>query len=282
MDQNQQVDYGGLKSNVQFHLAKGAHGLVACGSTGEFVSLTPEERRRVTEVVINEVNGRIPVVVGTAAETTQETMRSSREAQALGASGLMIINPYYMKPLEDEVFAHFQAVAAAVEIPIIVYNNPGTSGTDLSEDLLVRLAREIPRVQYIKESSGNIRKLRDILLRAEGHAQGFCGWDDMALESFLVGAIGWISVVGNFMPHLAARLFELAVDQKDLDSAWALYRRMLPLCQLVETCGKLVQTTKRAMDFMGQAGGPARSPRSPLTPAEEQRLRTLLQAADLI
>lgn len=282
MNQDQTIDYEGLRSNVRFYLSQGIKGLIPLGSTGEFVSLARHERFKVAEVVLEEVAGRVPVIVGTSAETTHEAIEYTRHAKENGAAAAMVINPYYMKPKEEEIFEHYQRLTEAVDLPILAYNNPWTSGIDMSLDLMLKLGRELPNVFGVKESSGDIRKLRDLIRLGQGHLVGWCGWDDMAMESFLVGAVGWVSVAGNVIPAMVTELHETAVVKGDWKAGWELYQKMLPLCNMIESSGKLVQVVKTAMVKIGQAGGPARSPRQMLNAAETARLDAALKEANLI
>ena len=281
MNQDQSIDFGGLRNNIEFYLSNGVKGLIPLGSTGEFVSLSRRERFQVAETVLQQVAGRVPVLVGTAAETTHDAIEYTQHAKENGAAGALIINPYYMKPKDDDIVWHFKTITEAVDLPVLAYNNPWTSGIDMSLDLMLRLA-ELPGVFGVKESSGDIRKLRDFIRLAKGKADGWCGWDDMAMESFLVGAVGWVSVAGNVIPRMVTDLHEIAVENGDWKAGWDLYQKMLPLCILIEGSGKLVQVVKTAMNMLGQAGGPARSPRSMLNEAETARLQAALQEAGLI
>jgi len=282
MDQQQEVDFGGLKNNIEFFISKGAKGLCALGSTGEFVSLTKEERLQIAEEVVKTVNGRVPVLIGTAAETTRDAVEYTRHAKDIGADGALIINSYYCKPHEDEIYDHFKAITEAADIPVMLYNNPFTSGVDMSTELILRIARDFDTVTHIKESSGNIRKLREITEAGKGFVKTFCGWDDMALESFLVGATGWISVAGNTIPAEVTQLFELAVEKREIEEAWALYNKILPLLQFIEGSGKYVQVSKRALELMGQAGGPSRAPRKGLNATEDAALKQVLKDLSII
>ncbi|HWI61178.1 MAG TPA: 4-hydroxy-tetrahydrodipicolinate synthase [Symbiobacteriaceae bacterium] len=281
MNQDQSIDYGGLRNNVQFYLSQGVKGLIPLGSTGEFVSLARHERFKVAETVLEEVAGRVPVIVGTSAETTHDTIEYTQHAKEHGAAGAMIINPYYMKPKDEDIFWHYKTVTEAVDLPVLAYNNPWTTGIDMSLDLMLRLG-ELPGVFAVKESSGDIRKLRDLIRLGKGKVDGWCGWDDMAMESFLVGAVGWVSVAGNVIPAMVTELHDIAVEQGDWKAGWELYQKMLPLCIMIEASGKLVQVVKTAMNMIGQAGGPARSPRSMLNEAETARLTSALKEAGLI
>lgn len=282
MNRDQSIDWTGLRNNVNFYINQGAKGLIALGSTGEVVSLTREERFRVAETVVEEVAGRVPVVVGTSAETTRETVEYTRHAKELGATAAMVINPYYMKPKEEEIFWHYKTLTESVDLPIMVYNNPWTSGIDMSLDLMLRMARELPGVVAVKESSGDLRKLRDLIRLSDGRLAGWCGWEDLAMESFLVGASGWVSVAGNLIPGMVTELFATVVEQGDLKAGRSLYHKMLPLLIALETSGKLVQMVKAGMNKLGQAGGPARSPRLMLTEEESARLDAALHEAGVL
>ncbi|MEY8348926.1 4-hydroxy-tetrahydrodipicolinate synthase [Bacillus cereus] len=276
MNQNEEINWEGLKQNIEHFIQEGVAGLVVNGSTGEFVSLTKEERFKVVEIAVEQINGRIPLLVGTAAETTKEAIEYTQQAERAGASGALLINSYYAHPKEEEIYEHFKAVAESVQFPIMIYNNPFTSGVDISTETILRVGRDVENVTHVKESSGDIRKVRDITRKGKGDIETFCGADDLVLESFLVGATGWISVAGNAVPKLVTELFD-AVQNKELEKAWELYDKILPLCSFIEESGKYVQIIKRVMDLKGQAGGPSRKPRLPLTATEDQKLQEILE-----
>jgi len=275
MTEAQEIDWGGVQNNVNYLVNQGVAGLVINGSTGEFVSLSKEERFQMVEKVLNEVNGRIPVIVGTAAETTKETIEYTKQAEAHGADCALIINSYYCKPKENEIYYHFKEVSNAVNLPIMLYNNPFTSGVNMSTDLMLKIGKECERVTHIKESSGEIAKVRDLARKGKGDFEVFCGAEELVMESYLVGATGWISVAGNIVPKLVTDMFN-HFQHEELEEAWAINDRILPLCSFLEGSGKYVQIVKRAMELTGQAGGPARSPRLGLSPEEEQQLKEIL------
>ncbi|WNS75747.1 4-hydroxy-tetrahydrodipicolinate synthase [Bacillus sp. DTU_2020_1000418_1_SI_GHA_SEK_038] len=275
MTEAQEVDWGGVKNNVNYFLGQGVAGIVINGSTGEFVSLTKEEKFQMVETVIKEVNGRIPVIVGTAAETTKETIEYTKQAEAYGADCALIINPYYMKPKENEIYFHYKEISNNVNIPIMLYNNPFTSGVDLSTELMLRIGHDCEKVTHIKESSGEIAKVRDLARKGKGNFEVFCGAEELVMESYLVGATGWISVAGNIVPKLVTDMFN-HFQNGELEEAWAINDRILPLCSFLEGSGKYVQIVKRAMELTGQAGGPARFPRLNLSPEEDQHLKDIL------
>ena len=275
MTKEQEVDWGGVKNNVNYFVDQGVAGIVINGSTGEFVSLTKEEKYQMVEVVMKEINGRIPVIVGTAAETTKETIENTKQAEANGADCALIINSYYCKPKEEEIYFHYKEVSNVVNMPIMLYNNPFTSGVDMSTELMLRIGRDCEKVTHIKESSGDIRKARDLARQGHGEFEVFCGSEELVMESYFVGATGWISVAGNIVPQLVTDMFN-HFQKGEVEKAWTINDQILPLCAFLEGSGKYVQIVKRAMDLLGQAGGPARCPRLGLTPEEDQKLKEIL------
>lgn len=275
MDEFQEINWNGVKQNVNYFIEQKVAGIIINGSTGEFVSLSKEERFNMVETVLKEVDGRIPVIVGTAAETTKETIEYTKHAEAHGADCALIINSYYCKPKEEEIYFHFKEISNAVNIPIMLYNNPFTSGVDMSTELMLRIGKECENVTHIKESSGDIRKARDLVRQGEGAFQVFCGSEDLVMESYLVGASGWVSVAGNIVPGLVTKMYE-HFQNGELEKAWEINDAILPLCEFLEGSGKYVQIVKRSMELHGQVGGPSRYPRLGLTEEEDQKLQTIL------
>jgi len=275
MDEFQEIDWNGVKQNVNYFIEQKVAGIIINGSTGEFVSLSKEERFKMAETVLKEVDGRIPVIVGTAAETTKETIEYTKHAEAHGADCALIINSYYCKPKEEEIYFHFKEISNAVNIPIMLYNNPFTSGVDMSIELMLRIGKECENVTHIKESSGDIRKVRDLVRQGESAFQVFCGSEDLVMESYLVGATGWVSVAGNIVPGLVTKMYE-HFQNGEFENAWKINDTILPLCEFLEGSGKYVQIVKRAMELHGQTGGPSRYPRLGLTQEEDQKLQQIL------
>ena len=179
------VDEDAIRRFVEWQIHHGVHGLIPVASTGEFLSLSDAERRRVAELVVKQVDGRIPVLVGAGAENTWDVVRYSREAEDLGADGVLIIPPFYSTPTDDELYEHYAAVGAAISIPIMLYNNPATSNVDMLPPLVARLS-EIDNVSYIKESTMDATRVRDILRLSDGRMAVFGGI--MGYESFMNGA----------------------------------------------------------------------------------------------
>lgn len=272
------VDEAGLRAFVDWQIDEGVQGLVPLGSTGEFLSLTREERRLVAATVIDQAKGRVPVIVGTAAEWTDEAVSLSREAEALGADGVMVVPPYYSSPTEDELFVHYRRIGEALSVPVMIYNNPNTANVDLSAAFVARLS-EIDNVSYIKESSGSVSRTMDIIRLCGERMTVFAGYD--AWESYRVGAQGYISVFSNIAPALSTELFKVTVDQGDGEAGRRLYYSILPLLHALS--GDLyVSATKAALGMIGRPVGTPRPPRLPLPVDKAASLRVVLKGMGLL
>jgi 4-hydroxy-tetrahydrodipicolinate synthase len=263
---------------VDWQIREGIHGLVPLGSTGEFLSMTDDERASVAETVIQTAAERVPVLVGTGAESTDDVIRYSRQAEALGADGVMIIPPFYSTPTEDELFEHYRRIGEAISLPIMIYNNPATANVDLTPRIVERLSR-IDNVSYIKESTMDVTRIRDILDFCGGRMTVFGGI--MGFESFLAGAEGWVAVGSNIMPKESARLFSLWADARDFDGAKQIYQEILPVIRLVAG-HRYVSGSKAALKLMGRDVGKPRAPRLPLPESELPMVREALEKAGVL
>lgn len=256
------VDYAALEKYTRWQVENGSHGLIFLGSTGEFLSISREERTALTELVVKTAAGRIPILMGTAAEDTREAVELSREAEKLGADGLMIIPPYYSTPTEDELYHHYKTISDAVSIPIMAYNNPATANVDLVPHIMARLA-QIDNVLYMKESTMDVTRIRDINLLCGDKLTVFGGI--MGFESFVEGAKGWVSVASNVLPKETADIYDL-VKAGDVKGAWDIYMKILPAIRFVGGHW-YVAGTKALLKHMGLPVGDPRPPRLP-APAE--------------
>lgn len=275
---DQDVDVPALKRLVNWQIEQGIHGLIPLGSTGEFLSMTPDERQLVIETCIKAANGRVPVLIGTGAERTDDCVSLSKEAQSMGADGVMIIPPYYSCPTEDELFTHYRKVSEAISIPIMLYNNPATANVDLTPPIVARLS-QIDNCRYIKESTLEVTRVRDIIELCGERMTVFAGI--LGYESFWLGAQGWVAVCSNLIPQMSARLFELVADHKDMDQALALYKKMLPIVKWVGG-HRYVAASKDALEMMGLPVGKPRAPRLPLPTADAAELRGALDRLGLL
>jgi 4-hydroxy-tetrahydrodipicolinate synthase len=263
---------------TDWQVREGIHGLIPLGSTGEFLSMTAEERRAVAKCVIDTVAGRVPVLVGAGAESTDDVIANVAMAEELGADGTMIIPPFYSTPTEAELIHHFARISDAATRPVMIYNNPATANVDLTPPLVAELSK-LPRIDYIKESTMDVTRVRDILDMSEGRMTVFGGI--MGFESFVEGAEGWVAVGSNIMPAAMARLFTLTADDEDYHAARALYRQLLPIIRLVGG-HRYVAGSKAALGMIGQPVGDPRPPRLPLPESEMGDVRAALTAVGLL
>jgi len=258
------IEQAVLRDFVEWQIEQGVHGLIPVASTGEFLSLSDEERRIVAATVIDQANKRVPVLIGTGAECTWDAVRYSREAEEMGADGVLIIPPFYSTPTDDELYQHYRTIGEAISIPIMLYNNPATSNVDMLPPLIARLS-EIDNVSYIKESTMDATRVRDIIRLSDSRIAVFGGI--MGYESFLNGAVGWTAVGCNLMPRAFSDMYRHCVEKVDLEAAVDLYRRILPVIELVGQ-HRYVSATKQALELMGLPVGPPRPPRLPASGEE--------------
>ena len=272
------VDLKALERLVEFQIAEGIRGLIPLGSTGEFLSVSPEERTAIVETVVKTARGRVPVIIGTGAEDTREVVRTSKEAEALGADGVMIIPPFYSVPTLPELMHHYDTVAKAIGLPIMVYNNPATANVDMTAEMLAEISR-IPNCLYVKESTLEVTRVRDIVALCGDRMEVFAGV--LGYESAWLGAIGWVAVCSNLAPRLSTEMFHAAAFEKDMDKALALYRRLAPLLPWVGG-PRYVAGTKAGFRLMGMGMGDPRPPRLPLPGADVPKLAAVLQEMGLL
>jgi 4-hydroxy-tetrahydrodipicolinate synthase len=258
---------------VEYLIGAGVHGLIPLGSTGEFYALSPQERRDILATVIRVAAGRVPVVPGVNAAATREVVKFAREAETLGASGVMVAPPYYSLPKNDELLEHFRAVDAAVGIPIMLYNFPARTGVDLPPEFVARLA-ELKNVRYIKDSTGESWRISEIIRRCGERMQVFVGGDAIAYEGLVLGSAGWVAAIANVCAAEHVRLYRL-IECKDYAAARDYFYRLLPLFSLLEHCGKFTQFVKAGCAIAGRDAGP---PRRPLLPPNEEELDSIRAA----
>ena len=259
-EDNASINETMLRWLVDFQISEGIHGIIALASNGEFLSLSDEERRDVARIVIDQAAGRVPVVIGTAAENTNDVIRYTKDAEGLGADAAMVLTPYYCWIDEEELFTHYKRIAEAVSLPIMLYNHPASTVLDMKPPMVARLA-EIDNIAYIKESTTDSRRVYQINDLCKGKITVFAGY--LGYESFMVGAEGWVSVCANIVPRLSAELFELAVDKNDKDGAWKVFKQLVPM---IDYLGDhlYVHGMKAAFKLLDRDMGDPRPPRLPL------------------
>ncbi|MDP3064563.1 MAG: dihydrodipicolinate synthase family protein [Chloroflexota bacterium] len=278
-DDNDEVDTEKAKRLIDSLIAAGVHGLIVLGDTGEFFALTPEERARFVEFAIKHIKGRALVVVQPSAITTRETIAHARHAQQCGADALMVLPPYYRSSPEAEVYAHYEAVAKAVDLPIIAYCLPGVSAEVMTPAFLARLAG-IDNIRYVKDSTGILPRIRQIQAACGDKLRVFVGGDTIAYDGLVAGAIGSIWGAANFMPRQAVRLFDLVREKEELLRARELWDKMFPICDFLEHHG-YAASVKAGLALTGLDVGPPRRPALPLTPGERSKLAGLMKPLGL-
>jgi len=264
-----------LAANARQLVERGIADVVVCGTMGEAGALSDDERRVVTETA---VASGARVTAGISSPDGRSAARRAEEAEALGAYGVMCLPPTTYVADERELDAHFAAVTAATELPVMLYNNPEAARQDVRPETIVRLAERHERIVAVKECSGDARRIAHLVELAGERLDVLVGGDDWALEGYAAGAVGWVSGVVNVAPELCLEL-ESLVAEGDLEAARARHTRLLPLARLDMT-PKLVQYFKAALDLTGRHGGPTRPPRLPLTESEQQTARVAVAALE--
>src|SRR6185437_13595515 len=248
-DHNDRIDEGFLAEHARWVVGHGCTGLVPIGSLGESATLSNAEKRRVLEVCVAAVGDRVPVMPGIAALSTTEAVALAKDAKSIGCSGLMVLPPYVYSTDWREMKAHVRAVIAATDLPCMLYNNPAAYRTDFLPQHIAELARELPNLQAVKESSTDVRRVTAIRARLSERLRVLVGVDDAIVEAIGVGASGWIAGLVNAFPAESVALYRYAVEGRR-DEALALYRWFLPLLRM-DTVPKFVQLIKLAQQRVG-------------------------------
>lgn len=281
-DESDEVDEHGLRAETQFMLKAGVHGLAVCGSTGEGHTLSPDETRLVTEIVADEVNAHasrtgghsIPIIVGVIANSTRQALRHANAVRDLPVAALMVTPPHYLfTPSEAEMFAYFRAIGEETGLPVLVYNV--VPWAYLSADALVKLMSETAAVIGVKQSAGDLHALAWLLTNLPEGKVVLSAVDDLLYPSFLLGAHGAIAGLCTAAPHLSVRLWN-AVQSSDHETASQCHRRLLRVWQVLHA-PNFPACVKAALILQGVPVGRPRRPLEPLTDAEIDRLRTVLQ-----
>lgn len=274
-DDGATIDFDRLRSHLDYQIENRVHGIAILGSTGSNGSFTEKEREELIKVGTKHINGRVPVMAGTGSLTTDEAVRMSRHAEDVGADAVIVVPITYWPLTDNEIYEHFSRIAKAIKIPLVVYNNPGTTGVDIKPPLLARLA-EIDNIRGVKESTGDLSRITQILQLTKGKMTVFHGWEPITLQGFCAGAEGWCPGLPNILPRESVQLFEYVVDKKDLRSAQELFDRMFPLCKMMGDHG-YIRIVHTALQMMGRSVGEPRRPIRQLDKAHHDQLRGLLQ-----
>jgi 4-hydroxy-tetrahydrodipicolinate synthase len=271
---NNEVDKEKLRELVEFHLSNGTDAILPCGTTGESATLSYEEHIEVIRIVVETVKKRIPVIAGTGSNSTRETYELTKHAKEIGADAVLLVAPYYNKPTQKGLYEHYSFIAKNVDIPIIIYNIPGRTGVNISPETIISLAKAHKNVIGVKEASGSIDQVSEIVRNtAELNFSVFSGDDSLTLPILAVGGKGVISVIANILPRDTHNLCEYWF-KGDVKKAQELHLKMFPLVKAL-----FIETNpipiKAAMGMLGLCSDELRLP---LVPMEEKNREKLYQA----
>ena len=273
------LDEKALRDFVEWQVAEGIHFVVPCGSTGEAATMTPKEHRRVVEITVEQVNGRLPVAAGAGSNDTQKAIELSKEMKAAGATHLLHTSPMYNKPPQRGIIAHFRAIADATDLPVIVYNVPGRTGSNVEASTTLALA-EHENITAVKEASGNLAQIAEIIRNRPDAFSVLSGDDGLTLAVMAEGGDGVISVTSNVVPRFAAQLCE-RMDAGDTAGARDIDHRLAAW-----TSAAFIESNpmpvKAALSMLGKFENVLRLPLVPLADAHAEALRKALRAADAI
>jgi len=279
MHDNGQVDWEALDKLVEFHIKEGTDAIVAVGTTGESATLDTKEHCDVIERIVKVAAGRRPIIAGTGANSTSEAIELTQEAKALGADAALLVTPYYNKPPQRGLIAHHEAIAAAVDIPQILYNVPGRTACDMLPETIAALA-DVEQIVAVKEATGDLQRARQVIDLVGDRMAVYSGDDATAFELILMGGKGNISVTANVVPKLMHELCMLALDGK-ADEAKALNDRLMPLHDNLFSEANPIPV-KWAMHKMGYMGRGSRLPLVELDPRYRAKLELAMSGFDLI
>jgi len=264
---------------IEFHIAHGTQGIVPCGTTGESATLTPQEHERVVAVTVEIVNKRIHVIAGTGSNSTDEAITFTKHAKAVGADGALLITPYYNKPTQEGLFRHFEAVAKAVDLPQILYNIPGRTSINMLPVTTARLS-QIPTIVGIKEGSGSLQQVSEIIHRSKPGFLVLSGDDPLTLPIMALGGKGVITVTANVAPTDMAHMVSAAL-KGDYEQARTIHYKLMPLFNALFLETNPIPV-KAALAMMGKMSEEVRLPLTPLADEYRSTLREALQQAEIL
>ncbi|WP_409201359.1 dihydrodipicolinate synthase family protein [Paracoccus aurantius] len=267
-------DLDSLAALIETLVSAGVHGLISGGSTGENYAQSVDERLALARFTVERVAGRLPVIIGTGAMRTEDSLALAKGAREMGADAILLGTPPYSVPTERENALNALAIDRAADLPVILYNYPGRMGVEMGRDFLDRVGRS-RNVIGIKESSGDINRVH-LLARDYPHIQMSCGMDDQALEFFAWGARSWICAGSNFLPREHVALYEACAIRGDFDKGRRIMSAMLPLMRVLEQGGKFIQCVKHGVEVTGVSAGPMRPPLKGLNKDEKRALEQVI------
>lgn len=274
------VDFPTLLKLVEYQVSAGTNYLVIFGTTAESPTLTDEERAEIKAAVVKQVDGRIPIVLGIGGNNTQQVVSSIKNTNLEGISAILSVVPYYNKPSQEGIYQHYRKIAESTDMPIILYNVPGRTGTNMNADTTLRLAHEFKNIIAVKEASGNFRQIDEIIKKKPTHFMVISGDDAITFPLITLGAMGVISVVGNAFPKEFGRMVHLALAG-ELEESRAIHYRFVEMMDLLFVDGNPAGV-KRLMSEMGLIENALRLPLVPTTIKTTEKIRSALNALNRI
>ena len=269
------IDRDGFVAVVEHLIAAGVHGLIVGGTTGEYYAQSSEERIELMRLAKEAIKDRVPLIVGVAAIRTEDCIAYGEAAKESGADAILVNAPYYAVPTQLELANHALAIDRAVNLPILLYNYPGRTGTMMEAEFFDRVGQS-PNFAAIKESSGDMNQLH-MLARDYPHITLMCGMDDQALEFFAWGARGWVCGAGNCLPKEHLALYQACVIEGDFAKGRRIMSALLPLMRVLEQGGKFVQSIKYGCELAGLPAGPVRKPLRGLTKEQKREFEVVVR-----
>lgn len=278
--EDESIDEEALKKLIDFNIESGIAGIVPCGTTGESPTLSPEEHDKVIEITIKHVAGRAKVIAGTGSNCTKEAIELSQHAEKAGADALLLVNPYYNKPTQEGLYRHFKAIADSVKIPCIVYNIKGRTGVNVETSTLMRLIKDCSNIAAVKEASGDINQIKDVIANAPKEFCVLSGDDNITLELIKNGGKGVISVISNFVPKEMSKMVKAALEG-DIEKAEELNEWLSPLmeAEFIETNPIPV---KYMLSLQNKCNEIYRLPLCELSEEHKKEVKELLENKELI
>ena len=261
-------DFEAAKRHLDYLIESGVHGICILGATGEYQSVTLEEHKAYVREIVPYICDRTSVIVGVTRERADDVIDLILQVKESGGHAAMVLAPPYCHPTQEELVENYRYIMEKTEFPIMIYNNPGSCGITIERDTFRELFR-LPYTAVVKESSGDIHKVTEVVDDAPESVSVFCGADNIAFESFAAGACGWISMLANVAPKDCAALYHAVYEEKNLEAGKEIYRRILPALDVLETFPRVPQTLKYLLSRKGFDCGYCRRPRVELT--EEQK-----------
>jgi 4-hydroxy-tetrahydrodipicolinate synthase len=271
-----EIDEKALKTCVQFWIEGGVSGLMPCGSNGEAPYLSREERKKVIKIVMDETNGKVPVVAGTGSMSTWETIQLTKDAKDLGVDAALVVTPFYFKLSNKEVYEHYKAVLEAVDLPIILYSVPKFTNYDLDLTIISRLASEYENVVGVKDSGGSIGKITEIIRSVGKKISVLAGTADVTLPTLTLGGKGAVIAVANVIPKMCKSMYE-AFRRGDYEEASKLQLQVSYVNEVLVRRYNQLSAIKAAMSLLGLPSGYPRKPALPLSDEEKKEIENLLK-----